>query len=121
MYAYNAGAGAGADMIAALTHELDNHGAWITGSGGGKTTDLVNRLIRQFGWPEKFMKVMLCARTCTLDLPERETLDEYVELIRNLPPTVKFNPYWILLLLQRFGPQWLCDWIEVINEIMCEL
>lgn len=122
MYGFNgAGAGAGAGAVPAITHELEQHAMLLTGSGGGKSTDLVNRLIRNFGWREKFGRVLLCASTCILNLPVFQTLEEYVNLLRNLPPTVKFNPYWVLLLLMQFGPLWLSKWIEVTNAFLSRM
>jgi hypothetical protein len=66
------------------------------------------------GVRRKFFKMILYAPSATLDLPG-STLEDFLHSMRNLPPGVDFNPYWIVLIDYYFGRQETRDLLEIIT------
>ena len=86
--------------------------ACVSGSGGGKSTDITNFLLRFPSLRDKFGRGILSGPNC-LDFPEEfyncGTLEELFNLIRAKP---KFNPYWMILIDFLWGRQSTRDWLE---------
>ena len=90
-----------AGQRAKYTPLFDEHMGCPTATGGGKSTDNTNLLLRdKMGVRGKFGRSILTAPTCYL--PDQffqcGSLQEVFQLCRNTEANTRFNPYWLVLI-----------------------
>lgn len=115
MFGHN-GAGAGAVKYTPLFEE---HAACPTASGGGKSTDATNLILRdEMGIRAKFLRIILTAPTCYL--PDEffgcQSLEDVFELCRNTPANTRFNPYWLIMIDFLWGRKSTRNKLEIFTR-----